>query len=303
MDNQKQKILFFVVIFLSVFLFFFLIWYNSPARQAQLSKRPQKAQQTTRPPKKQPTAKKNITDSSQFGASDQQFDQTLLAAIPQQNLPISVPSSAHFQPGMITIEKGGRGSFSEQELKEMQARRERLYEKSNIIGREKLLSIVNDESLSEMVRLRYKLRLIEPYVQGIEFFDEGNYSEAIKMLFKSLNDPMATPVTRYFALDYMRTAATELKDFGLYLELTKLQSKIVAEDDLSLLDIEKTNSGLDWCAEQEELYKASQSTSEFDKVIAQRMRGSFPTPSNYAARRSFLTEQIDEFKESFKRFF
>ncbi len=137
-----------------------------------------------------------------------------------------------------------RLAFTEEEAKVMREKREALL--SRIFSRKQswVSSRASSGSgLSAKTQARYRLKLIEGYADGNEAMKKGNWAEAIKALMAGVKDPDADPITKYTCFDQMRMCAKMLKDYDLYLEVLKEQGRLIENDDLSILGIEKSTMG------------------------------------------------------------
>ncbi len=137
-----------------------------------------------------------------------------------------------------------RLAFTEEEAKALRATRQAVLSKVFEQKKNWIASKVGSGSnLSPKIQARYRLKLIEGYVDGNEAMKKGNWAEAIRAFMAGIKDPDADAVTRYTCFDQMRMSAKMLKDYDLYLEILKEQGLLAENEDLTVLGIEKTNAG------------------------------------------------------------
>ncbi len=137
-----------------------------------------------------------------------------------------------------------RLAFTEEEAKVLRAKRQtvlnRIFErKQNWVASRASAG----SGLSAKTQARYRLKMIEGYADGNEAMKKGNWAEAIRGFLAGVKDPDADPITKYTCFDQMRMCAKMLKDYDLYLEVLKEQGRLIENDDLSILGIEKSTMG------------------------------------------------------------
>ncbi len=137
-----------------------------------------------------------------------------------------------------------RLAFTEEEAKVLRAKRQtvlnRIFErKQNWVASRASAG----SGLSAKTQARYRLKMIEGYADGNEAMKKGNWAEAIKGFLAGVKDPDADPITKYTCFDQMRMCAKMLKDYDLYLEILKEQGRLIENDDLSILGIDKSTMG------------------------------------------------------------
>lgn len=137
-----------------------------------------------------------------------------------------------------------RLAFSEEEAKALRIERQAVLSRVYAQKKSWVASRASSGSgLSAKTQARYRLKLIEGYVEGNEAMKKGNWAEAIRGFMAGIRDPDADAVTRYTCFDQMRMAAKMLKDYDLYLEILKEQGLLIENEDLAILGIEKSSMG------------------------------------------------------------
>lgn len=167
-----------------------------------------------------------------------------------------------------------RQVFSEEEAREF--RRQRAEIRSRVAEKKRnwASSMANNPSLDPKTQARYQLKLIEGYASGNKAMNDGSWAEAVRAYMNGVKDPDATQVTKYLCFENMSMAVRQLKDYDLYLEVLKEQGKLIAEADLSVLGIEKGNSGMDFYNEHRRYveYIRDSGESSLKRIIDEIMR-------------------------------
>ena len=281
MDERTQKVALASCMFLCLLLFFlFLFWFtsSSPRRRTEQDRGNELVDLNDM---------QDILDSLPVSSSQKQDRQ---------------PSISRAQPTRRTVSTG-RGSFSEKQIEEIQKRTQQHRQKLEKVAEQWVMDRVNDQSLPENVRERYKLRTIQPYVNGLELYKNGDYYDSVRSLFEVLDHPDATPLAKYMALVYMRSAATKARDFGLFIELSMIQAQLIATEDLTSIGIEKDERSIRWCNIQKELFEARKNSAAFDGIVAKRLRERNLTSRSRSNEERILKNEIKDFEQRFKEFF
>ncbi len=203
-------------------------------------------------------------------------------------------------PPLPMEDDSGRQSSSkaeiEQMLKDIAGFRQRVNEESMAWG----LQRINDTSLQADTREVYRLRLIMPLHQGHQAFEEKDYVKALGEYQKALEDPLATPVTRYLTYEYMIEAARQLKDIDRYIEYLKAQSALIEDEDLGALGLKKMPGMKELAEERGKLLRAAKDPVLFDQIVAERMRRD---QTSSAKSREFTARSVREDIESVEKAF
>ena len=165
-------------------------------------------------------------------------------------------------------------------LKNLARFRKRVHDESREWG----LKHVEDMSLASETREVYRLRMIEPLHFGHKAFENKDWGEALRQYQKALEDPLATPCTRYLTYDYMIEAARKSKDLDRYIELTTAQSRLIEEEDLSALGLQKIEGMKKAFEDRGKLLRASKDVGILDSIIDERMRKEHATSDKSRTR-------------------
>ncbi|GAB4269836.1 MAG: hypothetical protein Kow0029_06120 [Candidatus Rifleibacteriota bacterium] len=193
--------------------------------------------------------------------------------------------------------------FSKAELEEMNEREKKAELEVLAAQKRWIDKKVNDETLSEKTREKYRLRSISTYVSGLSAYKAKDYRKAVKDLFDSMKDPKASDVSRYMALMYIRSAALEMGDFELFLEATRAQAVLAAEKDLAVLGITRSDSGIKFVEKLEMIYKMKKDPSEFNRRVEEIMSKNNVREEYRKRVEDALKKEIEEYDEIYGDYF
>lgn len=197
-----------------------------------------------------------------------------------------------------------RQVFSEEEAREF--RRQRADIRSRVAEKKRnwASSMAGNPSLDPKTQARYQLKLIEGYASGNKAMNDGSWADAVRSYMSGVKDPDATPITRYLCFENMSMAVRQLKDYDLYLEVLKEQGKLIAESDLSVLGIEKGNSGMDFYNERRRYveYIRDPGEANFKRIIDEIMReDKFLSESDRPEVEELFLEDCKEWRQFFEQ--
>ena len=196
-----------------------------------------------------------------------------------------------------------RLAFTEEEAKVMRAKREALL--SRIFSRKQswVASRASSGSgLSAKTQARYRLKMIEGYADGNEAMKKGNWAEAIKAVMAGVKDPDADPITKYTCFDQMRMCAKMLKDYDLYLEVLKEQGRLIENDDLSILGIEKSTMGTRFYETRRQFVQAIKDpVNGFKKSIDEILQASNLKEEDRAATEERFRQDLADWQADFDK--
>lgn len=180
--------------------------------------------------------------------------------------------------------------FSDAEQKQMQEREKETDKLIETAARDWLFSMANDESLSEKTREKYKLKMNQNYVEGSNAQSMKDYPRAIKSYFQVLKSEDSTDVTKYYALNNIKTIALKMNNMELFIEVSKAYAKLIATADLSVIGIQKTEDQIEWIENFEKIYKAKRDPSALESLVQERTADGSP-------RSEVIQEIMDEAEE------
>ena len=95
--------------------------------------------------------------------------------------------------------------------------------------------------------------------------------------------------------------AQELGDLDLFFIAARMRGKLVAEEDLSVIGLEKTNSEIIWAQEAELALKAKDSNDAFEKLVALKIE-KFEGNLDRATAEASAKRSIKKYTKLFKDF-
>lgn len=242
------------------------------------------------------------TKEKKYGISKEVSELSSITEIQDERVKFEAKAT-RARTARVSIQTDRKSPYSEEDIKEINQNREKAQRKLRRAKEQWLLQQVNNESLNSRTREKYRLKSLDSFTEGMEEFKNGNYDKSIKLLFKSLKDPNATPVSKYMVLLYLRSAANRLKNFELFIEFAKIQAELVQNEDLTPLGIEKSDQSVRYVNELEELYKAATNESDYRKLVAKRVVTNEGLVLSLKVVRRHLDNEIQDMKKDFGGFF
>ncbi len=264
MDDKKQIIIASAAVFISLILLYLLLSRPFPGKESSTGKQ---------------TAVKT--------ASSKQWQKE------EPEVQSSGTSSGH------TSSADSASPFSAEELAQMKE-----HDKENDILIEKaaanwLVSMANDESLSEKTREKYKLKQNRAYVDGMNARKQKNFPLAVKKFHEAIKSPDATPVAKYYSLLNIKTLALKMKDMELFILASKLEAKLIAEENLSVIGITRSDEHLAWVESFEKLMKVRSDPAVLNELVQKRM-GELKDKYSREEIEKMIFKEADQYEKIFK---
>ena len=140
-------------------------------------------------------------------------------------------------------------------------------EKINKLKKEEIEKQLKDPNLSPVAKEQIRLRTNPSFVKGMYAFNKQDYKTAINSFNEIVKDPNTTPISKYFACSQLMEVAKRMKDLDLYFIAARMRAKLEAEEDLSMLGVEKGTFSLEWCAKVENSLRAKNDPKYFDICV------------------------------------
>ena len=161
--------------------------------------------------------------------------------------------------------------LTEEDIKNIQKRRQKSREKLNKNAIEWLKHKTNDPRFCQQTLEKYKIKSHQGFVNGSYAFMKKDYKNAIKYFNETIKDPNASTITKYFALQNMMNIAYETKDLELYFIAARMNALLCAKEDLSILGIEKGTHQLEWVEKVEKTLKARNDPKYFQECVKMKL--------------------------------
>ena len=159
---------------------------------------------------------------------------------------------------------------------------------------------LKDQSISEKTREQYLIKSNKSYVSGKVAMKHKDYKAAIKEFTGILKDDKASAVTKYFALQNLVVCAHAMKDLELFFAFAKMRGKLVATEDLSVLNIEKSDYYLKWCDKVEYALKVKDKKCSFDEAVQFKVQ---QEKIDEESAKVQVEDDIEYFSKMFKDFY
>lgn len=181
-------------------------------------------------------------------------------------------ASSHSGGSYYTDEsKAPPAILTEAEKKVMKERRKKQRIKLAKAAEEWLKHKSNDVSLCDNTREKNKIKSHQGFTNGSYAKRNHDYKTAIKCFSDTYKDENATAYTKYFAACNLKDIARETGDFDLYFIAARMEAKLIATEDLSILNIEKSTLEFDWIDKVETSLKAKKDPKAFEALVKMKM--------------------------------
>ncbi len=163
--------------------------------------------------------------------------------------------------------------YTEEELQRRSKRIKERKEKIAQLKKEHIEDILNDPNLSLEAREQLKIRNHPSFFKGMKAFKNQNYKEAMIGFSEVLKDKEATPLAKYYASWNLMEIARETSNFELFFLAARTRASLIAKEDLSIIDIEKTNDVMEELDVVENSLKAIKDPKYFDICVKNKLKG------------------------------
>ncbi len=192
--------------------------------------------------------------------------------------------------------------ISREQMKEMIKAREIEDEKLRESAANWIAERLKDPTLSAKTREQFLLRANQNFNNAMHAAKRKDYTTAIKEFNAILKDEKASAVTKYFALYNLAIVAQNMKDLDLFFVATRMKAKLVANEDLTILNIHKNYDQLIWCNKVEYALKAQESPQYMDEAIKAKIDEHGGEITREAAQK-FVEKDIVYYRKLFKDFY
>ncbi len=120
----------------------------------------------------------------------------------------------------------------------------------------------------------YRMRALANMPAAVLAFESKDYQAALRELKKALEDPAASPTTKYYCYDYMREAAARLQDEDAYIEYSMAQAMLLKDNDFSHMGFDETDAetSIEWVRDAALQLKAIKDQTVFNSYVDEVMR-------------------------------
>jgi hypothetical protein len=147
------------------------------------------------------------------------------------------------------------------------------------VGAEWLVKYLDDPNVATITREMYRARNNPNVQNGYAMLYKGDLANAKDEFLKAYNDPNSTPILKYTCLNFLMAIALQEKNPEEYFQFGIAKGEILAKEDLSCLDQEKSDYYLTVLKEKHTYFKARNSPA-MQKAIADYLLSQLPgTPT------------------------
>ena len=231
---------------------------------------------------------------SSFGKDSQKHK--IIKKIKRQPKRYSAPVARSYSGSRVSANVSPFTEEEEERLKKNRIEsRKRLVENSQ----KWLEEMVNNESLDEKTREKYRLKLNKNFVEGKIASKNKDYKTALKKFYKALKDPSATVTSKYYIYMNLKILARKMNDIELFIIISKEEGRMLADNEIPVLDLKKSGDALEWITEFETYTKAKKNASIFNKLVTEEIKRTNGAIGRDQAEAKIF-EKIKEYEYAFK---
>ncbi len=159
---------------------------------------------------------------------------------------------------------------------------------------------LKDASLSDKTREQYLIKSNKSYVSGKIAMKHKDYKTAMNEFNSILKDQKATPVTKFFAIQNLMICAHSLKDLNLFFSFARMRAKLIETEDLSTLNIEKSDFYSKWINDVEYALKVKDKKCSFDEAVQFKIQ---QEKIDEKSARIKVEEDVEYYSKMFKDYY
>ncbi|MFA5598589.1 MAG: hypothetical protein WDA26_13585 [Pusillimonas sp.] len=294
MDEEQKKLLTIGVIAILLVLAMFLMCSKSPNKDKTTSPKTTKTSKATESKNTHGLqAEDPFVDTYQSGSS----------YVPSNNsYTVTNSYAASFETSRYPSRIGNKGplvKLAKGELESIRKFRENAKKEQKDIIKAKIQKILNDPNADPALKAHCQVGSSEAYRVATVARKNKDFKKAIKSYHEMLKDKKSTPVMQYFALDGIKRCAQETQDLQLYILAIKQLGELMAKEDLSVINEEKSDSYLKWALKFEKYMMAKRDPAYMQSLIDEHMNRYKRSRSGAEKR---INTEIAELESFYKEF-
>ena len=133
--------------------------------------------------------------------------------------------------------------------------------------KEHIKNLIENPNTPAKIKIKAQLMENKKYVTAYKAHKNHDYKLAISSYFEVLKDKNSSPEIQYITVEYLLDCAQFTGDLDLFLKIIKLKGTLMATKDLSVLNVEKSDSYLKWTEEFTDYMKARSDPAYKDRLI------------------------------------
>ena len=146
--------------------------------------------------------------------------------------------------------------------------------------KEHIKNLIENPNTPAKIKIKAQLMENKKYVTAYKAHKNHDYKLAISSYLEVLKDKNSSPEIQYITVEYLLDCAQFTGDLDLFLKLIQIKGHLMADKDLSVLNVEKSDSYLKWTEEFTDYMKARSDPSYKDKLINEFAKRTLRTRSD-----------------------
>ena len=180
----------------------------------------------------------------------------------------SSSSSSYYSSSTTNKKKStSKSQITDEQRKRILAFQEKARKEQQEWIKEHIKKLIEDPNTPAKIKIKAQLMENKNYVNAYKAHKNHDFKLAISSYLEVLNDKDISPEIQYITVEYLLDCAQFTGDLDLFLKMIKLKGDLMATKDLSVLNVEKSDSYLKWSEEFTDYMKARSDSMYKDRLI------------------------------------
>ena len=180
----------------------------------------------------------------------------------------SSSSSSYYSSSTTNKKKSSsKSQITDAQRKRILAFQEKARKEQQEWIKEHIKNLIENPNTPAKIKIKAQLMENKNYVNAYKAHKNHDYKSAISCYLEVLKDKNISPEIQYITVEYLLDCAQFTGDLDLFLKLIKIKGNLMATKDLSVLNVEKSDSYLKWTDEFTDYMKARSDPTYKDKLI------------------------------------
>ena len=180
----------------------------------------------------------------------------------------SSSSSSYYSSSTTNRKKSSsKSQITDDQRKRILAFQEKARKEQQEWIKEHIKKLLENPNTPAKIKIKAQLMENKNYVNAYKAHKNHDYKSAISSYLEVLKDKNSSPETQYITVEYLLDCAQFTGDLDLFLKLIKIKGTLMATEDLSVLNVEKSDTYLKWTEEFTDYMKARSDPSYKDELI------------------------------------
>ena len=185
-----------------------------------------------------------------------------------QSTSSSSSSSSYYSSSTTNKKKSSsKSQINDEQRKRILAFQEKARKEQQEWIKEHIKNLIENPNTPAKIKIKAQLMENKNYVTAYKAHKNHDFKLAISSYLEVLNDKNISPETQYITVEYLLDCAQFTGDLDLFLKMIKIKGDLMATKDLSVLNVEKSDSYLKWTEEFTDYMKARSDPTYKDKLI------------------------------------